>query len=407
MLNESGIKDPFSIECTSLSKILPQLPDSAHNLKSTDSNQSSSNHALLKSVKDSDCQVVQAKQLCIGPSNNAGPSCSHYKEDIISSSKIKAEPEAVFNLFSQGTYRNEDDSVIVIYSSDEENDINENDLKLSEIKTELQELSKSSASLKHSYPSTSKEENNLNPSEWSVQRNEIVSDDEDDLMPLMLSSNVNNDLMNSSESDSDCISKYPKMIEPIPLKTIKKKELTKALVENKNIMKTRAKSEKKIINKKKAEEMTVDQNKKIMLERRLKLQQLSRSKHSSSSEVKMDMEPLTDDDADINKPSTTDKLKKKPRISRLTQNNIDNCMPSTSKSHLTMEIKKNDILCNEKNIKLNSTDISLKTKKLQHPLLNCNNMDSSANKIINLVNFSYFNTLSRICKWNAVWLLVS
>lgn len=404
MLNESCIKDQSSIEHTSLSNKSPQILDSANNSKSADSNQSISNHVFSKSVKDSDCQE-QAK-LNIVPSNNAGPSCSHYKEDIISSTKIKSEPETVFNIFSQGTYRNEDDSVIVIYSSDEENDINENDLKLSEIKTEIQELTKSSTYLGHSYPSTSKEENNLNSSEWSIQRNEIVSDDEDDVMPLMLNSNVSNDLMNSSESDNDCTSKYPKIIEPLPLKTSKKKELTKALIENKNIIKTRAKSEKKIINKKKAEEMTMDQNKQIMLERRLKLQQLSKITRSSSSEVKMDIDPLTND-ADTNKPSTTDKLKLKPRISRLTQNNIDHCMPSTSKSHLAMEIKKNDVLCINKSIKLNSPNMTLKTKKLQQPLLNCNNMDSSANKIINLVNFSYFDTLSRICKWNAVWLLVS
>lgn len=402
MLNEPGIKNSFSIEHTSLSNKSQQLSDSANNLKCTDSNQSISNHALSKSVKDSDFQVLQAEELCIVPSNNAGPSCSRNKDNTISSTKIKTEPETAINVFSQGTYRNEDDSVIIIYSSDEENDINENDLKSSKIKTELQEQTKSSTYLSHSYPSTSKGENNLNPSEWSIQRNEIVSDDENELMPLMLNSNFSDDLMNSSESDSDCISKYPKIIEPIPLKPNKKKEITKALVENKNIMKTRAKSEKKMINKKKAEEMTVDQNKQIMLERRLKLQQLSKSRRSSS-EVKMNTDSLTDED----KPSLTEKLKKKPRISRLPQNNIDNCMPSTSKSQLAMEIKKNYTLSNKKDIKINSSETSLKTKKLQYPHLNCNNTDSSTNKIINLVNFFYFDTLSRICKWNAVWLLVS
>lgn len=397
VLNEPIIKDPFLIENTSLPNESKQILNSVYNLKCSDLNQSTS-----KSVNDSHCQVLQTEELNIVPSNYAEPSCSHYTDNIISSVKIKTEPETVNHIFSQGTYRNEGDSVIVIYSSDEENDINENDLKLSKSEIEIQKQTKLSTSIINSYPSTSKEENNLYLSEWPIERNEIVSDDEDDLMPLMLNSNANNEIMNSSESGY--ISKCPKIIEPIPLKTNKKKELTKALFENTNIKKTRAKAEKKIINKKKVEEMTVDQNKQIMLERRLKLQQLTKNKCSSLSEVKMDTNLLTDD---ADKPSTTDQLKKRTRISRLQQNNIDNCLPSTSKSYSTMEIKKNDTLCIGKNVKKNNPEILSKIKNVQHSLSSCNNMDSSANKIINLVNFAYFDTLSRICKWNAVWLLVS
>jgi len=308
--------------------------------------------------------------------------------------KIKIEPDNIVNnVLSQGTYRDEEDSVVYCIS-DEENDINDNGLETSNYKIEKQEQMNTS-STKHSCPSTSKIENNLCFPELSFecQINGKTRDDIDDVIyipPNMNSDNINT-LISSSDSESDynSKSKCPKIIEPFPMK-VNKRGQTKLLVENEYIIKTRAKSEKIIHSKKKAEEVIVDQNKQIILERQMRLKNLNTNN-------------LINENASINdnfndKPSTIGKLKKKSRISRLEPINNDNCIPSTSKSHLPK-------LKVDKKVGFNCKEITTINNQIEHfSFSNYKTVDSSTTKVI---NFAFFDTLSRICKWNAVWLYVS
>lgn len=332
--------------------------------------------------------------------------------------QIKTEPGTISNIFSQGTYRKEEDSVIIIYSSDEENNTNRGDYAMPNMKITLQQeyINLSTTSMKNERPSTSKVENNLNIPEFSIQchKNEIVSDDEDhdDIMlpPQLNSDNNINALMSLSDSDSDYNSKCPKIIEPFSM-IPKTRGRTKALAENKVIIKTRAKSEKKMNIKKKAKEITVDQNKQIIQERRKRLKELANKNICASLTVDkriLNGNALTIDSY-IDKPSTSDILKKKNRISRFQQNSDDNCMLNTSKSHLTSEIKKNDTLSIRKEVKfnLNKTTSEIDNQISPYTSLNYNKISSSSISSVNQNNFAYFDTLSKICKWNAVWLHVS
>lgn len=372
-------KEPFSNESKNVSTKITVSPNTTNNLQQIHFKQSLSTSAVLKSVKGSNSQIITTEKCMTDRLNDREPSCSHYENDLQPSVKIKTEPININNVLSQGTYRNEEDSVIVIYSSDEENNL---ESLIPNIKIELEQMHVDSKSTTDSSPSTSKGENLR---EWSIhcQRNETVSEDEDDddiiYIPPESNSNIINTLLDTNDSDSDCNSRCLKVIEPLPLRAnIRRgKKKTEVLVENENIMKTRARSEKRLNNKKKAEEITADQNKQIIQERRLKLQQLAEDKLSNKTQ-------LTDDHY-IDKCSTTENLKKKTRISRL-QNRNNDCIPSTSKLHLATEV--------EKNFKFNNPE---KTSK---------NVGSSSSKM-NLLSFTYFDTLSIICKWNAVWLHVS
>jgi len=269
-------------------------------------------------------------------------------------------------------------------------------LESSNNKIEKQEQMNVSSS-KYSCPSTSKTENNLNfpESTFQCQRNEITKEDIDDVIyipPNLYSDNINT-LTSSSDSESDYNSKYPKMIEPFPMK-VNKRGQTKLLHENKYIIKTRAKSEKITHSKKKAEEVIVDQNKQIFQERQMRLKKLPTNNSIN--------ENASTNDNFIDKPSTIGKLKKKSRISRLEQINNDNCIPSTSKSHspkLEVE-KKVGFDCKE----ITST---INNQAEQFSFSNYKNIGSSTTKTIKPINFSFFDTLSTICKWNAVWLYVS
>lgn len=335
---------------------------------------------IPESIKDSDCPILPAKNVSL---HNTRPSCSHHEDNVLTSVIIKTEPNTMNYQSSQGIYRDEGDSVIVIYSSDEENDNKiENNLGLLNIKTEPQEFTNMV------YPSTSKVDDIPNIPEWPIQcqrNDEMVSDDEEDMMKSNY--HINNAALNSSDSDDGYERKCLKMIEPLPMKTNNntKRGQTKVLAENKNIIKTRAKSEKKIMNKKKTEEMTVDQNKQIILERRMRLKQLANNNHKlSSTEKKISNDNVPTYDEYIDNPSTTDKLKIKTRISKLQQNNNLTCMPSTSK-----------------------TTSKINAQVVQRSSFDCNKMSTLSTNTNDSFNFAYFDTLSRICKWNAVWLRVS
>ncbi|XP_060833433.1 uncharacterized protein LOC132916969 isoform X3 [Rhopalosiphum padi] len=399
------LKKPFSNPDTNLSNALNILPNVTNNLQHADLNQSTLVDAILNPNINSDDQNLSAKDLKIIPTNNLEPSCSYYKDNIFSSVKIKIEPDTINNVFSQGTYRNEEDSVIVVYSSDEENEINKNGLELSSNIIDKQK----EINIKHSCPSTSKIENNLNlPELFQCQRNETPSDNKDDLIyippyppcipPNSNSNNINPAISDSdSENESDNTSKYPKIIDPFPMK-VNKRGQTKLLVENKYIIKTRAKSEKKIQDKKKAEEEIVDQNKQFIQERQLRLKKLATNNSSNESPKIINENPSTNDPF-IDNPSTIGQLKKKKRVSRLEQINNDNCMPSTSKSHLPkQEIKKK--------VEFNCQKITptINVQNDQYSFSNCKNVGSSAIPIIKPINFVFYDTLSKICKWNAVWL---
>lgn len=354
------------------------LPNVANNLQHSDLNQLTLVDAILKPNTNSDDQNLPVKDPKIILTNNIGPSCSHFKDNIFSAVEIKTEPDTLNNVLSQGTYRNEEDSFIVVYSSDDENEV-----ELSSNLIEKQEQIKLNTYMKHSCPSTSKIENNLNLSELSIQyqRNEIPNDNKDDLIciPPNLNSNNISILISSSDSESEYTSKYPKIIDPFPMKDSKKGQ-TKLLENNKCIIKTRAKSEKIIRNKKKAEEVIVDQNKQIIQERQMRLKKLA-TNNSSNKFLKINENPSTDDPF-IDNPSTISKLKTNKRVSRLEKTNNDNCIPSTSKSHLPIQ------------------DVQNKTG------FNCQKIISTAT-ITKPINFVFFDTLSKICKWNAVWLYVS
>lgn len=390
------IKEPYTTKSTNL------LSNSMNSLDVDNNFQrpSTSSSLVSKSIKDSDCEILPAKNV---PLYNTKPSCSHHEDNALTSVMVKTEPDIINNQSSQGIYRDEGDSVIVIYSSDEENDNKiENNLELLNIKTEPQE------STNNAFPSTSRVDDIPNISEWPIQcqrNDEMVSDDEEDLMKWLKSNYpTNNDNLRSNESDDNFDSKYPKMIEPLPIKTnnTTKKGQTKVLAENKNIMKTRAKSEKKINNKKKMEEMTLNQNKQIILERRMRLKQLTNSLHNFPTERKISNDNVSTHDEFIDNPSTTDKLKKKTRISRLQQNNNYSNMPSTSKSCVASEVEKNlyKLHCQK-------TTSRADAQIVQSSSSNRNNLNSLSMKTNDSFNFAYFDTLSRICKWNAVWLRVS
>ncbi|XP_050055376.1 uncharacterized protein LOC114120381 isoform X1 [Aphis gossypii] len=396
------LKKPFSITNTNLSNsnALEILPNVANNLQHSDLNQLTLVDAILKPNTNSDDQNlpvkdpkiistnntkpscshykdnISVKDLEIVPTNNIEPSCSHYKDNIFSAVEIKTEPDTINNVLSQGTYRNEEDSFIVVYSSDDENG-----LELSSNLIEKQEQIKSNTYMKQSCSSTSKIENNLNLSELSIQhqRNEIPSDNKDDLIciPPNLNSNNISILISSSDSESEYTSKYPKIIDPFPMKDSKRGQ-TKLLEKNKYIIKTRAKSEKIIRNKKKAEEVIVDQNKQIIQERQMRLKKLA-TNNSSNEFLKTINENPSTNDPFIDNPSTISKLKINKRVSRVEKTNNDYCMPSTSKSNLPVQ------------------DVQNKTG------LNCQKITSTAT-ITKPINFVFFDTLSKICKWNAVWL---
>ncbi|XP_029342064.1 uncharacterized ATP-dependent helicase C29A10.10c [Acyrthosiphon pisum] len=386
------LKKPLSNANTNPSNLLNNLPNVANNLQQAElKNQLELVNAFFKTYQDFDDQKLPVEDPKIIP-NSTEPSCSKYSDNISSSVKIKIEPDTIINnVFSQGTYRDEEDSVVYCIS-DEENDINDNGLESSNNKIEKQEQMNTS-STKHSCPSTSKIENNLNFPELSFQcqRNGNTRDDIDDVIyipPNMYSDNINT-LISSSDSESDYISKCPKIIEPFPMK-VNKRGQTKLLVENKYIIKTRAKSEKIIHCKKKAEEEIVDQNKQIIQERQMRLKKLATN--NSINEI------VSTNDNFIDKPSTIGKLKKKSRISRLEQINNDNCIPSTSKSHLP-------ILEVDKKVGFNCKEIiTINNQIEQFSFSNYKNIDSSTTKMIKPINFAFFDTLSRICKWNAVWL---
>jgi len=378
------------------------LPNVSNNLEHAKLNQLKLVNDFFKTLKDCNDQKLPIESPKI-IQNSTEPSCSKYNDSISNSMKIKMEPDTINNVFSQGTYRNEEDSVVYCIS-DEENDINENGLEFSNHKTEKKEQI-STSSTKHSHPSTSKIENNLSFPELSVQcqKNEINDDDKDDVIyiPSNLHSNNINTLMSSSDSESEYTNKCPQIIEPFPMK-VNKKGQTKLLVENKYIIKTRAKSEKIIQSKKKAEEVIVDQNKQIIQERQMRLKKLA-TNNSINKSLKVINENSSANDNFIDKPSTIDKLKKKRRISRLEQvNNDDNCIPSTSKSHSPIpKVEKKVVFnCQEMTSTINN-------QIGQFSFSDCKNTGSSTTKNIKPINFTFFNTLSKICKWNAVWLYVS
>lgn len=386
----SILKKPFSNTNTNLSNsnALVILPNVANNLQHSDLNQLTLVDAILKPNTNSDDQNlpiedpkiiptnntkpscshykdnISVKDLEIVSTNNIGPSCSHYKDNIFSAVEIKTEPDTINNILSQGTYRNEEDSFIVVYSSDDENG-----LELSSNLIEKREQIKLNTDMKQSCPSTSKIENNLNLSE----------DNKDDLIyiPPNLNSNNISILISSSDSESEYTSKHPKIIDPFPMKDNKRGQ-TKLLEKNKYIMKTRAKSEKIICNKKKAEEVIVDQNKQIIQERQMRLKKLA-TNNSSNEFLKIINENPSTNDPFIDNPSTISKLKINKRVSRLEKTNNDNCIPSTSKSHLPVH------------------DVQNQTG------FKCQKITSTAT-ITKPINFVFFDTLSKICKWNAVWL---
>lgn len=369
------------------------LPNVANNLQHAKlKNQLELVDAFFKTYQDFGDQKLPVEDSKIIP-NSTKPSCSKYNDNTSSSVKVKIEPGTIINnVFSQGTYRDEEDSVVYCIS-DDENDINDNGLESSNNKIEKQEQMNTS-STKNSCPSTSNIENNLNFLELSLQcqSNEKNRDDIDNVIyipPNMYS----NTCINSSDSESDNNSKFPKIIEPFPMK-VNKRGQTKLLVENNYIIKTRAKSEKVIQSKKKAEEIIVDQNKQIIQERQMRLKKLATNNSINGN-------ASTNDDF-IDKPSTIGELKKKSRISRLEQINNDNCIPSTSKSH-------SSILEIDKKVGFNCKEITstINNRIEQFSFSNYKNIDSSTTKMIKPINFSFFDTLSTICKWNAVWLYVS
>lgn len=378
-------------------------------LQQSDLNQPASFSIMTESVMNSDSSKIPVKKLKTNSFNNIKPSCSHY-EDIMASSLIKTEPNNTNFVLSQGIYREEEDSVIVIYSSDEENNIvNENDLKKSNIKNKsFNELNLNSIPKENACSSTSRIELDQNVPGCSIQYEEIEISDEDDVIfvPPLPDLNANkhtNTLLNPSDNNSDYISKCPKIIEPLPMVSGKKKDSTKILCKNKNVILTRAKSERKINNKKKAEEAAVDQNKLIIQGRRKKLQELAKNKITSSDENKKSNKTKPSNDNSFDEP-LVDKLNKRTRTSRFQQNNNLNCIPSTSKSNVAKVDEKDEIINSRKKSKTNCEKLIPQTNNqvFQHSSLN----NCSRNNT-NVLNLAYFETLSRICKWNAVWLQVN
>lgn len=376
-------KKPFSNDSTNISNKTNNLPN-ADKLQHTNCDPSTSFDNISKSIKDSDFQMLLPEKSKIIPLNNAEPSCSN-KDNLIT--PIKIEPNITSTIFSRGIYRKEEDSIIVIYSSDEEDNICKNDSKV---------------------------ENNINHPEYSIQcqRNELMSDDEDDIIyvePSNIDSNNINVMKISSDSDNDSI-KFPQIIEPFPMIPNVKRRKPKNLADNKNIIKTRMKTEKRINNKKKTDEIIVDQNKQFVQERRLRLQHLAKSKSNSllpKNKLLNENPSMICNKNNTDYPSTMDKLQKITRISR-SQQNDNKYFSSTSKPYLTSEVNKNDVLGTEKKVKFNLQKDKSRTDD-QIALLNCNKINSLTNitQINNAHNFIYFDTLSKICKWNVLWLHVS
>jgi len=155
--------------------------------------------------------------------------------------------------------------------------------------------------------------------------------------------------------------------------------------------------------------MTVDQNKKIIQERRIKLQQLVKNKNTlSSTKKKNSNDNSSANDNYVDEPSTIDKLRKKTRISKLQQNDNLNSVPSSSKSHLATDFETNEVLSIKNKAGFNSQkQMSHNDNQIVQLSSNCSDVGSSSTTTFNSHNRAYFETLSKICKWNAVWLRVS
>jgi len=390
VINEPNIFKTVNENSNLLNELKKPSPN---NLPQSDLYKPISSGITLKSAKDSEFSISSTETSKIVPvieTNN-----------ILTSVKIKTEPGILNNICNPGTYRSEEDSVIVIYSSDEENNENENDFKMSNINPQEQTNSNSTYII-NPCPSTSRA-----VPVWSIQhrKNEVRSDDEDFIINVPTNSNCDdniNILMKLNDSDCDYNSKCPPIIEPLPMVPNKRKRQTKNVTENENIIKTRARSLKRITNKKQTEEITVDQNKQIIEERRLRLQQLTKNKCTSSTEKKVTSKNPSVNESSINEFRTTEKLERKTRISRFQNNNLS-CLPSTSK---VIDIDPNKLLTMEKSVTVNNQNITSSNIDYQilHQSSSCN-FGSSPPKIS--LNLPYYETLSKICKWNAVWLRVS
>lgn len=388
----------FLNEKTNLSDKSKNSINILNNLQNISLNQSTSSGINLKSKKDLNYQCFPVGELKIVP-ENLEPSCSYINGNIQACAIIKTEPDNRNNIFSQESYSKEEDSVIVIYSSDDEEKNNE---KIPDANIELQKHVTLNTTLTNNiHLSTSKMGNNSYVSELPAdgQINSIVISDDDDndmFVPPKLNSNkniINNSWISSSDSENDSSRTCPKVIEPLPI-PVKKTRQSKVLPENRSVIKTRAKSEKIKNNKKKEEESIVDQNKKIIQDRRLKLQQLAKNSTFSSTIGKTEENSSINNN--IDEYLTNEKSKKKVRISRLKQND---CVPSTSKSHFDTGVASAAFIT-QKSVK-NYQD---KTSKTNDRI--SQRMGSSIQNV-NPFHFAYFDTLSKICKWNAVWLRVS
>lgn len=382
MFKEEQILDEPLLNNKNPSNTSKSLDTITNNLQHLDSNQLILSHDILEPVKNSGSPTLSDEKPKIIPINNTKPSSTH-KNNMLTSIKIKTEPSTINNVFSQGTYRNEEDSVIVIYSSEEEDDINESNSGLSNIKIKEEQNNLNTISTIN-YPSTSNGKN-LNVPNWSNQcQNDeiIISDEDDDVIYVPSNSNSNNTNCNAiiESNDSDSTYKCTKIIDSLPIKHNTMK-IQATISDNESIIKTRAKTQKIINDKKIAEEMTINQNKKIIEERRIKLQQLAKNKCiTSSTERKLSTNETNETNEDyINQPSTSEKLHIKNRISKL-QNN---CVPSTSKSNV----------------------VSTTNNQITQHLSNSDNCLFT--NINNQLIYTYFDTLSIICKWNAAWLRVS
>jgi len=119
VINEPNIFKTVNENSNLLNELKKPSPN---NLPQSDLNKPISSGITLKSAKDSEFSISSTETSKIVPvieTNN-----------ILTSVKIKTEPGIFNNICNPGTYRSEEDSVIVIYSSDEENNKNENDHSL-------------------------------------------------------------------------------------------------------------------------------------------------------------------------------------------------------------------------------------------------------------------------------------
>ncbi|XP_050544882.1 uncharacterized protein LOC126907553 isoform X2 [Daktulosphaira vitifoliae] len=356
--------------------------------------------------------------------------CSSTYADInvLPVTNIKEELDANnFMVFSQSSYRKEEDSIIVMVSSDEEDCVKNSEIvKISETNSIVYNFNDLKQQQSIQYPHSSNENKPIlchwnNVTQISSDEDEdivstsikfdnnsiLISSDEDNeenshknlqytcsllnkksVKEAVSSTLVNNDM--SSDDDGD--DKYPPIIDALPLKNPSKRRIPKALIENENIMKTRAKCQKKNNNKKKTELLIAEQNKVIAQERRNKLMKLCNNVHNSIKENKDDSTII---DQYMDKPSTTDILKKKRRISRVVSDQLDDFknMPSTSGNNFNT---KEGINGSEK---INSKrKVTFKQSEI------INNTFSKIDNMTSSKYFALFDTVSRICKWNAVWL---